>query len=402
MQYSTVSTVALVVHIIINWDVLINKGSYDKIKLRKTYRRFLFSVMAFYVIDILWGVLFDLGFDNALFVNTTLFFLTMMVTIWIWTRLVVLYLGTNTIYGKLLSYIGTAFLILDIIVLAVNCFVPIMFWIDADGYHTGIARDIIYLAQMALFFFTAVYTLVVSIRSHDNVKMRHLTVCACGAGLTIMIALQLFFPLLPLYSAGYLFAICILHSFVVEGEKKDYRSTLDEMMQREKLQERELGMAKLMIYTDPLTGARSKRAYIEEEERIDKMIQSGADVKVGSVVFDLNNLKTVNDTLGHDTGDMYIRTACMLIGELFRHSPVFRIGGDEFTVVLEDQDYENRQALFTAFNMGVKENLRTNGVVIASGMADYDPKTDKNFRAVFERADAKMYVRKRELILIFN
>jgi len=60
------------------------------------------------------------------------------------------------------------------------------------------------------------------------------------------------------------------------------------------------------------------------------------------VMVDINNLKHVNDEYGHKNGDMYIKGCCHMISDVFRYSPVYRIGGDEFIVILFGSDYENR------------------------------------------------------------
>ena len=87
----------------------------------------------------------------------------------------------------------------------------------------------------------------------------------------------------------------------------------------------------------------------------------------------------------------------MLICHTFKHSPVFRIGGDEFVALLEGEDYRNRSSLLSLFDSGIEENLRNGAVVIASGLDEYRKGEDRRFRAVLERADKKMYARKSSL-----
>jgi diguanylate cyclase (GGDEF)-like protein len=187
------------------------------------------------------------------------------------------------------------------------------------------------------------------------------------------------------------------HTFALEGEKKEYMKKLEETLQREEEQKQELGSAIHLAYTDPLTGVRSKHAYIEAVERIDKGVADGKMSEFGVVVFDINGLKAINDTLGHEEGDKYIIAGCELICMMFCHSPVYRIGGDEFAVILEDIDYNNREELVTAFNLKIEENLVSGKVVVSTGIDIYDSETDRNFSSVFERADKKMYERKRYL-----
>ena len=94
---------------------------------------------------------------------------------------------------------------------------------------------------------------------------------------------------------------------------------------------------------DALTGVKNKRAYVQAETEMDQEIDKKAPFSM--VVCDLNGLKQVNDTQGHKAGDEFIRNACKVICDVFDHSPVFRIGGDEFAVILKGRDYERREEL---------------------------------------------------------
>ncbi len=189
----------------------------------------------------------------------------------------------------------------------------------------------------------------------------------------------------------------MLHTSELEEEKAEYRKQLEETLIREKLQERALGSAREMAYTDPLTGVKSKRAYMEAESDINSKINSRSIREFAVIVCDLNGLKKINDTLGHEAGDNYIKDACSLICFQFLHSPVFRIGGDEFVVLLEHSDYENRDLLLQDFDAKIEDNLHMGSVVVSTGMDVFDPDTDYSFSDVFERADKKMYARKHYL-----
>lgn len=186
----------------------------------------------------------------------------------------------------------------------------------------------------------------------------------------------------------------IMHTFVLEREKNKYRERFEETLQREQEQEQELGSAMHLAYTDPLTGVKNKHAYIEAIDRINKGINDSSVSEFGVIVFDLNGLKKINDTLGHEEGDNYIRSGCALICSRFCHSPVFRIGGDEFVVILEGSDYKEREILLSAFDSLIEQNQRSDAVVVSTGLEIYDKQRDSNFSDVFERADKKMYERK--------
>lgn len=187
---------------------------------------------------------------------------------------------------------------------------------------------------------------------------------------------------------------CVLHSFVLEDEKNEYRKKLEESLEREKEQREALGSAKHLAYTDPLTGVKSKTAYLEASELIDIDIANGSLTELGVIVFDLNGLKSVNDTLGHEEGDKYIRNACSLICRKFSHSPVYRIGGDEFVVLLKGSDYNEREKMLMSFDKQMDENLLSGNVVVSTGMDKFIPGQDTSLSDIFNRADKKMYERK--------
>jgi len=147
---------------------------------------------------------------------------------------------------------------------------------------------------------------------------------------------------------------------------------------------------------DSLTGVGNKYAYTQKENAVDQDIRSGNKRPFALVVCDLNDLKKVNDTQGHAAGDAYIHEASRLICDLYKHSPVYRIGGDEFAVFLEGADYEQRNELFESLDSRSAENARGGGMVIAAGMAEYEP-DDKHLFDVFSRADKRMYERKNQL-----
>ena len=171
----------------------------------------------------------------------------------------------------------------------------------------------------------------------------------------------------------------------------------DEDVRREQEHLAALSMANEMARRDELTHTKNKTAYQEAEKELQKTIEEGGD-PFGIVVCDINGLKIVNDTAGHRAGDDYIRASCMLVCKVFHHSPVFRIGGDEFVVILRGQDYENRKRLLSGMKRQVEENIRIGeGPVVASGLAEYRPGEDLLAEDVFNRADGLMYEDKTHL-----
>lgn len=147
---------------------------------------------------------------------------------------------------------------------------------------------------------------------------------------------------------------------------------------------------------DPLTGIRNKGAFDTLMQEMQERIGQGEKFSVG--VFDCDDLKGINDLYGHEKGDEYLKTASNLICHVFKHSPVFRIGGDEFAVVLTGEDFKNRKALEKQFREACRESSGREPweqVRVTAGIAEFDPATDRMVSDTVRRADQIMYENKR-------
>ena len=396
MSYTSIGVIALFVLIIINFDVLKISNKKEKIPAHISYRNFLFSIMAYYLIDSFWGFFYDLGITFLSYIDTALYFVIMAFSVFFWTRYVINYLNEKNTFSKILHYVGIVFILFEITVIVVNIFIPIAFWFDAEdgSYHVYSARYINLTIQIVMYFITAVYMLIISKKNTGNKKHRYRTIGFFSLAMTIFIVGQAQHPFLPLYSVGCMLGTCLIHTFVHEDEKEERHNEIEKLQKKEIQQEKELSYAREKAYTDPLTGIKNKLAYIEAETKYNKRIEEGTMDDFGVIVFDLNGLKNINDTKGHDEGDQYIKTASNLICKSFKHSPVYRIGGDEFVAFLEGDDYKNSKAILNEFNRQMEENQLAGKVVISCGYEKFNPMTDSNFLNVFERADKKMYERK--------
>ncbi len=149
------------------------------------------------------------------------------------------------------------------------------------------------------------------------------------------------------------------------------------------------------MYKDPLTSVGNKSAYLETVEMLNTMIKAGSP-KFSVVMIDINNLKYINDSFGHEKGDLYIKGCCSIACKVFEHSPVYRIGGDEFVVILQDNDFERRQMLYAKImiefhNAYMAKNKEPWERFTASvGMSDY-VNYDSEYKDTFKRADDNMY-----------
>ena len=169
------------------------------------------------------------------------------------------------------------------------------------------------------------------------------------------------------------------------------------MQKWEKLANEERDKARTAALTDPVTGVKSKHAFLLNQKQVDDSIKEGTADDFAVVVCDLNGLKVINDTLGHKAGDEYIFNASRTICDIFQHSPVYRTGGDEFVVVLRGHDYLIREELLKELHDQSVENISKNEVVISGGVSEYRPGLDNSLHDAFERADALMYKEKKLL-----
>ena len=397
MAYSSIAILALLVHFIINFDILTNKKNTSKY-LNKSYRFFLYSVMFNYIMDALWGILYEAKLIKLVYIDTFFYFAAMTIAVFFWSRYVIEFLKEKNIFIKLLSFFGWAYLILDGISLIVNFFYPVKYYFDADCvYHACITRYIALCVQIFMFFITAIYVFIYALKSKGKEKLRRRTIGGFGISMTLFVIGQYFYPLLPLYSIGYLLGICLIHTFVLEAEKEDYRKQLERHISNEEIQKAELGSTRKLAYTDSLTGVKNKRAFTEAQDELQYTLDQGKISEFGIIVCDLNGLKDINDSKGHDAGDKYIKNACQIICNIFKHSPVYRIGGDEFVVILRGEDYANREVLQNNFDKMMYENIMKDEVVISTGLDIFLPEKADTFQLVFERADKKMYARKKLL-----
>ena len=154
---------------------------------------------------------------------------------------------------------------------------------------------------------------------------------------------------------------------------------------------------------DSLTGVQSKTAYNTEVSFINDQIQNKEDIAFGVAMIDLNYLKATNDKYGHDVGDEALIKLANIICLVFKRSPVYRVGGDEFVVILRDKDFLNSKSLIEEFNVRMKHASNNKRLQIqerisaAIGYSEYDKEQDKTVEEVFKRADKAMYARKHEM-----
>ena len=531
MYYSAIGILALLVLVIENLDILLGLDvGFDK-PAWKVYRKFLFSILVYYITDILWGILEALKIPVLLFADTSLYFIAMAVGILLWTKYVVTYLDEKDTFGNFLVHAGRILAACVTVISLVNIFAPVLFTVDDECVYTPLPiRYAILIVQIVLLFLISIHALQIILAkkaSGDRVK-RYRATAYFGLIMSTFLIAQVWLPYLPMYCIAYLLGTCLLRAFVVRMEKEEYRlenaemkrirqeellkeehtayrrisalagdflcvyivdpesgdyrefnsadefksydlatkgtdffnttmkyaknivcaedwdkfssmfsreavldeiekvgiylleyriilqgrpnyvqlkaaildeedehrlivgiNDVDALVRREEDYAARLANAQSMANIDALTGVKNRHAYLEAEERLNELINDGDISEFAIVILDVNDLKKVNDTLGHQAGDKHLRGACKIICDTFKRSPVFRIGGDEFAVIVRGEDYERVDRLVSDIDDQNRKAVINGGVVVACGMSKFEG--DDSVTAVFRRADRNMY-----------
>lgn len=153
-------------------------------------------------------------------------------------------------------------------------------------------------------------------------------------------------------------------------------------------------MYRQMAFTDVMTGLFNRSAFERWEE-------STSDFRgFGIVTFDLNDLKKCNDTMGHAMGDKYITSVATLISDTFGHSgKCYRIGGDEFCVIIKDQSDGIIKELIDRYREKEHSyNAKSKDLQVGTsiGYAIY-ARNDASFEKTRDRADMMLYKNKQEI-----
>ncbi|MBO7698335.1 MAG: GGDEF domain-containing protein, partial [Erysipelotrichaceae bacterium] len=161
-----------------------------------------------------------------------------------------------------------------------------------------------------------------------------------------------------------------------------------------------LAFVKDKANTDALTLVNNTTAYTERQKELESKIADGSAC-FSLAIFDINNLKSVNDQYGHHCGDLIIKAAADSLSAVFEAQDVFRIGGDEFIVIVEGINKEQLEEKIGEVNKKIDEYNNSQKeceatLAVSVGVTQFDPDNDKQLRDAFNRADDLMYANKKE------
>ena len=175
----------------------------------------------------------------------------------------------------------------------------------------------------------------------------------------------------------------------------DYIDDITNIRKEKEQVEVEISKVSKVAYRDSLTGIGNKTAYTAKIKELNNRILND-DRDFSIIMVDVNCLKEINDEYGHNCGDLYLNGSCHLICEVFKHSPIYRIGGDEFVAIPNGEDYDNRVQKVAKLRQLFEEAYKDTSVdpwlrySASVGIADCAEK-DLSAEYVFARADKEMY-----------
>jgi diguanylate cyclase (GGDEF)-like protein len=155
-----------------------------------------------------------------------------------------------------------------------------------------------------------------------------------------------------------------------------------------------------LSFTDDLTGLFNRRGFLAVSEQQMKIARR-RDKRLLLLYIDIDNMKQINDTFGHNQGDAALIAAATILRDTFRESDVIaRVGGDEFVILAVDPNELSADMLTHRLREKCVERNHSAsqdfGLFLSVGSAYYDPQNPCSIEGLMERADRVMYRRKRE------
>lgn len=169
-------------------------------------------------------------------------------------------------------------------------------------------------------------------------------------------------------------------------EKTSEKEALE--AEKEELQS-ESEVLKQKLYTsvhDGLTGLQNRRVFTEQ---MNEYLQNGTEYVL--ICFDVNNLKTTNDTFGHAKGDELLKTITETISKHFGEENVYRVGGDEFNVLISGEGFDPEELKRIDTELEDITAQKNDGVVYQTAYGYALRSEGKDEAAVLALADSRMY-----------
>ena len=333
MIYSSIGILALIINSIINHDILSSDPEKRVVPAYRSYYVLQIALTVYFLSDILWGILYEQQLIPLVFADTSLYFLAMTGSVLLWTRYVVDYLKEKNAFGRVLESAGWLLFGFVAVTVVVNIFIPVLFCFDSNGEYQALwGRFIIFGIQILMMLMTGIYAFYVSSMTSGTMRSRNRTIGIFSLVMIGFITAQIYFPLFPMYAAGCVIGTCILHSFVLENEKDEYREELEEKLHDSVLHGN---------YYDLLTGLPGLSYFLKlAEKKRDEIADAGGSPIM--LFMDLSGMKYYNQNRGFAAGDKLLKDFAGMIVPEFGEESCSRIAKDQFLAVTYEDDLEAR------------------------------------------------------------
>jgi len=200
--------------------------------------------------------------------------------------------------------------------------------------------------------------------------------------------------------SSYLIAISIIN---VKNNMEELRKHNLELEQKVKERTKELLATQAELreqaHKDQLTSLYNRRHFAEIKENLFSISQRGKN-PLSILIIDIDNFKTINDTYGHNTGDLVIKTLSNIFINTIRKSDIaIRYGGEEFLILLTNTNLENAHVLAEKLRKNVENthikilNSKKLNFTISLGLSMVR-QDDKSIELSIEKADKGLYIAK--------
>ncbi len=374
---------ALVLGIILH-ETCKAKGQFTK--LNKAFVALISWVLFFCLQDAVWGLCASklMTSGTPLFFASSVFHLSTVLTTFFWLNYILTFLEGRTRFRRLYLILDGLIIALQVFLVAWNLFEPVIFRVVDGDYVTAPWRLVCFLNQYLVYVAISVLTGYSALRVKGERREKFISVFFFSLAPVLSGAFQFLYPDGPFYSMGYFLGCFIIHIYVVSKNR-------DELLQLQA--EKDMAVERRRSITDALTGLGNRRSY---EELMARYPDCPDMPDLTYMVADINGLKALNDTEGHEAGDELIRAAADCMTRSFGHyGTLYRLGGDEFSAVLSVREDE-LPALLSSFDdeLACCKLKTQTGVSMSYGVVVKQQVGDISFRDLAKLADQRMYAAK--------
>lgn len=350
------------------------------------FRWLLLWVVFFCLQDAVWGFMASEEFKMnwPLVLSSSIFHVSTAVTTFFWLNFVIHYLDGYIRHPRFLILIDAIIVTAQVALVIVNFFTPVIFRVHDGTYYASYLRPLAFSNQYIVYIFISLVMFLGLLGEKGQRREKF----AAGFMFTLFPVLtgvfQLLYPDGPYFALGYFLGCFVIHIYVVTNDRDELKRQQAQREMKEQIK---------ISNTDSMTGLWNRRYY---ESVLMEIASVPAEENFVFLAIDINGLKNINDTLGHDVGDeLIVGAAECLKSSLSKYGRVFRVGGDEFVAMINATDVELRD-----IRRNLEESIqswhgrRVKSLAMSYGFVSKREYPKSTVRELARIADERMYADK--------